>query len=128
MIEYLGWAATAVFVGSYFFRDASLRRVQMIGASMWIVYGLSIRAIPVAVANLLVLLAAMWTGRRSRPSSISSATKPTGAPWSTRTTLTRILTAKTSWSAHPVTQAAKMRVVDPATGREATITRAVSVD
>jgi hypothetical protein len=65
MIEYLGWAATAVFVGSYFFRDGSLRRVQMIGASMWIVYGLLIGALPVAVANLLVLLAAMWTARRS---------------------------------------------------------------
>jgi len=66
MIEYLGWAATAVFVGSYFCRDASLRRAQMIGASMWIVYGVLIRALPVAVANLLVLLAAMWTQRRVR--------------------------------------------------------------
>jgi hypothetical protein len=65
MVEYLGWAATAVFVGSYFCRDGSLRRLQMIGASMWIVYGLLMRALPVAVANLLVLLAAMWTGRRS---------------------------------------------------------------
>jgi hypothetical protein len=65
MIEYLGWAATAVFVGSYFVRDASLRRMQIIGASIWIVYGLLIRAIPVAVANFLVLLAALWTGRRS---------------------------------------------------------------
>ena len=65
MVEYLGWAATAVFVGSYFFRDGALRRAQMLGAAMWIVYGLSIRAAPVAVANLLVLLAAMWTARRS---------------------------------------------------------------
>jgi hypothetical protein len=65
MIEYLGWAATAVFVGSYFFRDGALRRAQMLGASMWIVYGLLIRAAPVAVANLLVLVAAMWTARRS---------------------------------------------------------------
>jgi hypothetical protein len=65
MIEYLGWAATAVFVGSYFFRDASLRRAQMVGASMWIVYGLLIRALPVTVANLLVFLAAMWAHRRS---------------------------------------------------------------
>jgi hypothetical protein len=55
-----------VFVGSYFFRDASLRRAQMVGASMWIVYGLLIRALPVAVANLLVLLAVMWTQRGVR--------------------------------------------------------------
>ena len=65
MIEYLGWAATAVFVGSYFFRDSALRRAQMLGATMWIVYGLLIRAAPVAVANLLVLVAATWTARRS---------------------------------------------------------------
>lgn len=65
MVEYLGWAATAVFVGSYFFRDGALRRAQMLGASMWIVYGLLIRAVPVAVANLLVLLAAVWAQRRS---------------------------------------------------------------
>jgi hypothetical protein len=65
MIEYLGWAATAVFVGSYFFREGALRRTQMVGASMWIVYGLLIRSAPVAVANLLVLFAAVWTDRRS---------------------------------------------------------------
>jgi inner membrane protein len=65
MIEYLGWAATVVFVGSYFCRQPdALRRTQMLGAAMWIAYGLYIRAPPVAVANLLVLLAAMWTRRR----------------------------------------------------------------
>lgn len=65
MIEYLGWAATAVFVGSYFCRQPdALRRTQMLGAAMWIAYGLYIEAAPVAVANLLVLLAAMWTRRR----------------------------------------------------------------
>jgi hypothetical protein len=69
VIEYLGWAATAVFVGSYFCRQpAALRRTQMLGASMWIAYGLVIKAPPVAVANLLVLLAAMWTQRRKAES------------------------------------------------------------
>jgi hypothetical protein len=67
MIEYLGWAATAVFVGSYFCRQGdALRRTQMLGASMWIAYGLLIKAPPVAAANLLVLLAAAWTRRRAR--------------------------------------------------------------
>ena len=42
MIEYLGWAATAVFVASYFCGEGALRRAQMIGASMWLVYGLLI--------------------------------------------------------------------------------------
>jgi hypothetical protein len=39
VVEYLGWAATAVFVGSYFCRRiVVLRRVQMVGASMWVAY------------------------------------------------------------------------------------------
>ena len=40
-IEYLGWAATAVFVASYFCtRSHVLKAVQMIGALMWVAYGL----------------------------------------------------------------------------------------
>jgi uncharacterized protein involved in response to NO len=66
LIEYLGWAATAVFVSSYFFARAEwLKRVQMVGALMWMTYGFLIGAIPVVVANLLVFSAAAWTGRRS---------------------------------------------------------------
>jgi hypothetical protein len=62
MTEYLGWAATGVFVGSYFFPRADrLRRMQMAGALMWVVYGLLIRAYPVVVANVLVLAAAAIT-------------------------------------------------------------------
>jgi hypothetical protein len=61
-IEYLGWAATAVFVGSYFCsRAAVLRGVQMAGALLWIVYGVLIKASPVIVANGLVFAAAAWT-------------------------------------------------------------------
>jgi hypothetical protein len=65
-IDYLGWAATAVFVGSYFSRGAeSLRRVQMIGALMWVGYGVLIASYPVVVANVLVFGAAAWTTTRS---------------------------------------------------------------
>jgi hypothetical protein len=65
VIEYLGWAATAVFVGSYFCpRQEVLRRVQMAGALMWVAYGALIGAMPVVAANLLVLAAAGWTTRR----------------------------------------------------------------
>lgn len=72
MIEYLGWAATAVFVGSYFCkRPVTMRRVQMAGALMWAVYGILIAAYPVVVANLLVFGAAAWTMTRvtSRPAA-----------------------------------------------------------
>jgi hypothetical protein len=61
-IELLGWAATAVFVGSYFFsRPSLLRSVQMLGAFLWILYGVLISASPVIVANVLVFSAAAWT-------------------------------------------------------------------
>jgi len=65
--DYLGWAATTVFVGSYFCRRAdALKRVQMIGALMWVAYGILIKASPVVAANLLVFGAAGWTVMRSR--------------------------------------------------------------
>lgn len=58
----LGWTATAVFVGSYFFRrSALLRGVQMLGSALWIVYGVLIAAKPVIAANVLVFAAAGWT-------------------------------------------------------------------
>jgi hypothetical protein len=61
-VEWLGWAATCVFVASYFFkRPALLRAVQMFGALMWVTYGLLIGASPVIVANVLVFSAAAWT-------------------------------------------------------------------
>ena len=62
MTDYLGWAATAVFVCSYFCSGAqAVRGVQMVGALMWTAYGLLIGASPVVVANLLVFGAAAVT-------------------------------------------------------------------
>jgi hypothetical protein len=64
-IDYLGWTATAVFVGSYFFsRPWLLRTVQMVGAVLWVTYGVLIGASPVIVANLLVFSAAAFTALR----------------------------------------------------------------
>ena len=76
MTETLGWVATALFVSSYFFtRPALLRAAQMLGASLWIVYGAMIGAIPVVVANGLVFAAAAWTlvrGRITPPQAIEA--------------------------------------------------------
>jgi hypothetical protein len=67
LVDAVGWSATLVFVGSYFCRQASaLRRVQTIGAIMWVAYGVLMQAAPVVAANLLVVAAAAWTGRRSQ--------------------------------------------------------------
>lgn len=77
-IEYLGWAATTVFVASYFCtRATALRGVQMVGALMWVMYGLLIAAPPVVAANVLVFVAAAWTARRDQRSRESAAA---GAP------------------------------------------------
>jgi hypothetical protein len=54
MIEWVGWVATAVFAVSYFCRPAAMRRVQALAATLWIVYGITIKAPPVIVANLVV--------------------------------------------------------------------------
>jgi uncharacterized protein with PQ loop repeat len=60
--ECVGWAATAVFVASYFFaRPSVLRSMQMLGALLWLAYGLLINSSPVIVANVLVFSAAAWT-------------------------------------------------------------------
>ena len=66
MTEILGWVATAVFVASYFCaRPGALRAFQMLGATLWIIYGLFIGATPVIAANMLVFVAAAWTFARS---------------------------------------------------------------
>ena len=73
MTAYLGWVATAVFVGSYFCARAEhLRRVQMAGAVLWVLYGVVIGAAPVVAANVLVLSAAAWTARRQRTAKPTS--------------------------------------------------------
>ena len=67
-VDLLGWMATAVFVGSYFFaRPSRLRGVQMFGALLWVAYGVLIGASPVIVANVLVFSAAAWTAFRKAP-------------------------------------------------------------
>lgn len=72
--QILGWMATAVFVGSYFFkRPAALRAMQMAGSVLWIVYGVLIEATPVIAANVLVFTAAAWTFLARANSSLPEA-------------------------------------------------------
>jgi len=69
--------ATAVFVGSYLCTRAdALRKVQMVGAVLWIGYGVMMQAAPVITANVLVLGAAAWASRRregGEPRQVESA-------------------------------------------------------
>jgi hypothetical protein len=78
IIQCLGWSATAVFVGSYFFaRPSVLRGVQMLGALLWVTYGVLINASPVIVANVLVFAAAAWTTFRATREAGHSKSKST---------------------------------------------------
>lgn len=73
-VDVLGWAATTVFVGSYLFkRDDYLVRMQMVGAIMWIAYGVLMRAAPVVAANALVFTAAAWKLWRARRAQTSAS-------------------------------------------------------
>jgi hypothetical protein len=69
-LDLLGWAATAVFAGSYFCKSPDmLRKVQAGAAVMWIAYGLTLHAMPVVVSNAAVLTIALFSlrGRREAP-------------------------------------------------------------
>ena len=62
--------STAVVVASFFFADPTmLRKVQILGASLWLAYGIAIGSLPVIVANVLVATAATLTTilRNRRP-------------------------------------------------------------
>jgi hypothetical protein len=60
MIEWVGWLATGVFAISYFCRrPVALRRTQALAALLWIGYGITIKALPVIVANLVVATIAL---------------------------------------------------------------------
>ena len=64
-LEWIGWVATALFAVSYLFRQPSkLRMVQAMAALLWVAYGLTIHALPVVVANLVVFAAAAYTFAR----------------------------------------------------------------
>jgi hypothetical protein len=69
MVDWLGWAATAVFLASYGCKDQKRLRIVQAGAALlWAIYGAIIDATPVVVANLLVAAAAVYSClNRSRP-------------------------------------------------------------
>jgi hypothetical protein len=65
-ITCMGWAATAMFISSYFFaHSTALRITQMLGALLWVIYRALLGAPPVIAANALVIAAAAWTTLRS---------------------------------------------------------------
>jgi hypothetical protein len=73
--ETIGWVATAACAASYVCTNQqSLRRLQALAASLWIVYGVLVGALPVIVANVVVATMAViypwardaWANRTAR--------------------------------------------------------------
>ena len=61
-LDWIGWIATGVFASSYLFKQpALLRRIQAGAALLWVIYGLTIHAFPVVVANLVVAGMAIYS-------------------------------------------------------------------
>ena len=83
MSEWVGWAATAVFVGSYFVRPSRLLAVQLAGTLTWLAYGVITRQAPVVVSNVVVAGAAAFrlaaprlAARHTRSRRVSFRTVP----------------------------------------------------
>ena len=67
MRDWIGWVATALFALSYFAKNRhNLLVLQIVAASVWIGYGILLRAAPVVVANVVVAGAAAFTVIRAR--------------------------------------------------------------
>jgi CHASE2 domain-containing sensor protein len=70
--DWIGWAATALFLASYSRKDQrQLRLSQAAAALLWVGYGAILHAVPIVVANLLVAAVAVYStaSHRSRPAS-----------------------------------------------------------
>jgi hypothetical protein len=80
-LQWIGWAATAMTVASYFCRSPrTLRLVQAVAALVWISYGVVIAARPIIAANVLVAGVAAWSAWRGpgrlRPPGAGSGDRP----------------------------------------------------
>jgi hypothetical protein len=62
MNDVVGYLATGIVLCSYFFKNPStLRKVQALGAVVWMLYGFLLHSGPVIVANLLIVGIALWS-------------------------------------------------------------------
>lgn len=67
--EWIGWVATAAFTSSYFTSNPTrIRLIQAVAGGLWLSYGVIIGAMPVIVANVLVVSAALFTMWRAKQS------------------------------------------------------------
>ena len=57
LIEYLGYLASILIAVSMFMKDIKkLRFINLIGSTMFAVYGIIIKAYPVALTNIIIVI------------------------------------------------------------------------
>jgi len=67
MLDWIGWAATATFTASYLCKQSrTMKRVQALGALLWLAYGILIHSAPVVVSNVLVAGVAIYSSLGQR--------------------------------------------------------------
>lgn len=67
MVEAIGWAATFLFACSYFFSSRQvLQVIQASSALLWVGYGFIIQSMPVVIANVIIISAAIFVSLRNR--------------------------------------------------------------
>jgi uncharacterized protein with PQ loop repeat len=68
MLDFIGWVATILIIISFIFRDIyKLRLFSMIGAFLWIVYGIMANAYPIIILNVVVaIIQVYWLNRIKR--------------------------------------------------------------
>jgi hypothetical protein len=56
LTEFIGYIATLVLILSFIMKDIrKLRLVTCFGASLWVIYGVMVPSIPLAVANFMII-------------------------------------------------------------------------
>lgn len=66
MTDLIGWFASALFIASYLLPPKFLRSFQVSGALVWAFYGVLLQAMPIIVANLLMIVAVGYSARREK--------------------------------------------------------------
>ncbi len=57
LIEYAGYIASILIAVSMFMKDIiKLRLINLIGSAVFVVYGLAIKAYPVAFTNIIIII------------------------------------------------------------------------
>lgn len=71
-LEIIGWIATFAVIGSFLINDMlKLRSVNLIGATLWLVYGIIAGSFPIMFLNIVVMCIQVFKIRQLLKKKIS---------------------------------------------------------